>query len=182
MSALTVAHVGNSPPKPGRIAVKQSFAVATVTMASNKHPAAAALARIFPSPAYLETKSPEGPRPQPSHPPDLQPRRAGQDAMRLRRKEERADSNGFSRAAVDAVGVGRREAFGVRQLAAALVLCRKQRVCPHMAPFGLAADPNGFSRPAADAVGVGKREAFGVRQLAAALFLCTNNVPGTRSA
>ncbi|NLH75390.1 MAG: hypothetical protein GX456_20285 [Verrucomicrobia bacterium] len=43
--------------------------------------------------------------------------------MRLLRKEERADSNGFSRAAVDAVGVSRREAFGVRQLAAALVSC-----------------------------------------------------------
>ncbi|NLH71881.1 MAG: hypothetical protein GX456_02370 [Verrucomicrobia bacterium] len=34
-----------------------------------------------------------------------------------------ADPDGFSRAAVDAVGVGRREAFGVRQLAAALVSC-----------------------------------------------------------
>ncbi|NLH72222.1 MAG: hypothetical protein GX456_04140 [Verrucomicrobia bacterium] len=34
-----------------------------------------------------------------------------------------ADSDGFSRAAADAVGVGRREAFGVRQLAAALFLC-----------------------------------------------------------
>ena len=31
-----------------------------------------------------------------------------------------ADPNGFSRAAADAVGVGRREVFGVRQLAAAL--------------------------------------------------------------
>ncbi|NLH71654.1 MAG: hypothetical protein GX456_01210 [Verrucomicrobia bacterium] len=34
-----------------------------------------------------------------------------------------ADPNGFSRAGADAVGVGRREAFGVRQLAAALSLC-----------------------------------------------------------
>jgi len=33
------------------------------------------------------------------------------------------DPNGFSRAAPDAVGVGRREAFGVRQLAAALSSC-----------------------------------------------------------
>ncbi len=33
------------------------------------------------------------------------------------------DPDGFSRAAVDAVGVVRREAFGVRQLAAALLLC-----------------------------------------------------------
>ncbi|MGC8988723.1 MAG: hypothetical protein ACP5MD_01220 [Verrucomicrobiia bacterium] len=30
-----------------------------------------------------------------------------------------ADPNGFSRAAADAVGLGRREALGVRQLAAA---------------------------------------------------------------
>ncbi len=42
--------------------------------------------------------------------------------LRLRRKEERADPNGFSRVAADAVGVGRREALGVRQLAAALSL------------------------------------------------------------
>ncbi|NLH72120.1 MAG: hypothetical protein GX456_03590 [Verrucomicrobia bacterium] len=34
-----------------------------------------------------------------------------------------ADPDGFSRAAGDAVGVGRREALGVRQLAAALFLC-----------------------------------------------------------
>ncbi|HOK76312.1 MAG TPA: hypothetical protein PLW35_01150 [Verrucomicrobiota bacterium] len=34
-----------------------------------------------------------------------------------------ADPDGFSRAAADAMGVGRREAFGVRQLAAALFLC-----------------------------------------------------------
>ncbi|NLH72804.1 MAG: hypothetical protein GX456_07100 [Verrucomicrobia bacterium] len=34
-----------------------------------------------------------------------------------------ADPDGFSGAAADAVGVGRREAFGVRQLAAALFLC-----------------------------------------------------------
>ncbi|NLH74168.1 MAG: hypothetical protein GX456_14025, partial [Verrucomicrobia bacterium] len=33
-----------------------------------------------------------------------------------------ANPNGFSRAAADALGVGRREAFGVRQLAAALFL------------------------------------------------------------
>ncbi len=56
------------------------------------------------------------------------------------------------------------------------VLKPKQRVCPHMAPFALAADRNGFSRAAADAVGVGCREAFGVRQLAAALFSFPNNV------
>ncbi|NLH75229.1 MAG: hypothetical protein GX456_19460, partial [Verrucomicrobia bacterium] len=58
---------------------------------------------------------------------------------------------------LDAVGIGRREAFGVRQLAAALSFGTnkapgtgsawrtKQRVCPHMASFDLAADPNGFS-------------------------------------
>ncbi|NLH72069.1 MAG: hypothetical protein GX456_03330, partial [Verrucomicrobia bacterium] len=74
------------------------------------------------------------------------------------------------------MGVGRCEAFGVRQLAAAFVSMHKQRVCPNMAPFGLAADPDGFSRAAVGGVGVGRREAFGVRQLAAALFLCTNNV------
>ncbi|HOK77080.1 MAG TPA: hypothetical protein PLW35_05085 [Verrucomicrobiota bacterium] len=34
-----------------------------------------------------------------------------------------ADPDGFTRAAADAVGVGRREALGVRQLAAALSLC-----------------------------------------------------------
>ncbi|NLH75073.1 MAG: hypothetical protein GX456_18655 [Verrucomicrobia bacterium] len=34
-----------------------------------------------------------------------------------------ADPNSFARAAADAVGGGRREAFGVRQLAAALFLC-----------------------------------------------------------
>ncbi|NLH71924.1 MAG: hypothetical protein GX456_02590 [Verrucomicrobia bacterium] len=34
-----------------------------------------------------------------------------------------ADSNGSSRAAADAVGAGWREAFGVRQLAAALFSC-----------------------------------------------------------
>ncbi|NLH72570.1 MAG: hypothetical protein GX456_05910 [Verrucomicrobia bacterium] len=34
-----------------------------------------------------------------------------------------ADPNGISRGAAYAVGVGRREAFGVRQLAAALFLC-----------------------------------------------------------
>ncbi|HOK76702.1 MAG TPA: hypothetical protein PLW35_03160 [Verrucomicrobiota bacterium] len=33
-----------------------------------------------------------------------------------------ADPDGLSRAAADAVGVGRREAFGVRQLAAALFM------------------------------------------------------------
>ncbi len=44
-------------------------------------------------------------------------------ALRLHRTEERADRPGFSRADADAVGVGRREAFGVRQLAAALSSC-----------------------------------------------------------
>ncbi|NLH72188.1 MAG: hypothetical protein GX456_03965 [Verrucomicrobia bacterium] len=73
------------------------------------------------------------------------------------------------------MGVGRREAFGVRQLAAAFFMPR-QRVCPHVAPFDLAADPDGFCRAAADAVGVGRREAFGVWQLAAALSSCPNNV------
>ncbi|NLH73179.1 MAG: hypothetical protein GX456_09020 [Verrucomicrobia bacterium] len=34
-----------------------------------------------------------------------------------------ADPDGFSPAASDALGVGMREAFGVRQLAAALFLC-----------------------------------------------------------
>ncbi|NLH72933.1 MAG: hypothetical protein GX456_07755 [Verrucomicrobia bacterium] len=34
-----------------------------------------------------------------------------------------ADPDGFSRFAADAVGVGRREALGVRQLAAPLLLC-----------------------------------------------------------
>ncbi|NLH75283.1 MAG: hypothetical protein GX456_19735 [Verrucomicrobia bacterium] len=34
-----------------------------------------------------------------------------------------ADPDGFTRAAADAVGVGRPEALGVRQLAAALLLC-----------------------------------------------------------
>ncbi|NLH74129.1 MAG: hypothetical protein GX456_13815 [Verrucomicrobia bacterium] len=55
------------------------------------------------------------------------------------------DPNGFSCAAADALGVGRREAFGVRQLAAALFLCTnnlpgtrsalrtKQRACPRIA-------------------------------------------------
>ncbi|NLH72823.1 MAG: hypothetical protein GX456_07195, partial [Verrucomicrobia bacterium] len=87
------------------------------------------------------------------------------------------------------MGVGRREALGVRQLAAALSSCsnnvpvpisawhRKQRVCPHMASFDLADNPDGFYRSAADAVGVGRREALGVRQLAAALFAFTNSVP-----
>ncbi|HOK76162.1 MAG TPA: hypothetical protein PLW35_00400 [Verrucomicrobiota bacterium] len=55
--------------------------------------------------------------------PDLQPPWAGEYALRLHRKEQRADPNGFSRVAADAVGVGRREALGVRQLAAALFLC-----------------------------------------------------------
>ncbi|NLH75189.1 MAG: hypothetical protein GX456_19260 [Verrucomicrobia bacterium] len=36
-----------------------------------------------------------------------------------------ADPNGISRAAADALRVGRREALGVRQLAAALFLCAK---------------------------------------------------------
>ncbi|NLH75002.1 MAG: hypothetical protein GX456_18295 [Verrucomicrobia bacterium] len=43
--------------------------------------------------------------------------------LRLRRNEERADPNRFSPAAADAVAVGRREALGVRQLAAALFSC-----------------------------------------------------------
>ncbi|MDH7503412.1 MAG: hypothetical protein QHJ82_11980, partial [Verrucomicrobiota bacterium] len=50
--------------------------------------------------------------------------RAGKYALRLRRWEERADQAPTARgAAADAVGVGRREALGVRQLAAALFLC-----------------------------------------------------------
>jgi len=81
------------------------------------------LARIFPSPAQPEPKSPDWQRPPAIAPPDLQPRRAGKYALRLRRKEERADPDGFSRAAADAVGVGGREALGVRQLAAALFSC-----------------------------------------------------------
>jgi len=40
------------------------------------------------------------------------PRRAAKYPLQLRRKEERADPNGFSRAAADAVGVGGREALG----------------------------------------------------------------------
>ncbi|NLH71544.1 MAG: hypothetical protein GX456_00660 [Verrucomicrobia bacterium] len=43
-----------------------------------------------------------------------------------------ADPDGFSDAAADAVGGARREAFGVRQLAAAFLM-REQRVCPHAA-------------------------------------------------
>ncbi|NLH73938.1 MAG: hypothetical protein GX456_12860 [Verrucomicrobia bacterium] len=43
--------------------------------------------------------------------PDLQPRRAGKYGLRLCRKEERPDPNGFSRAAADAVRVGRHEAL-----------------------------------------------------------------------
>ncbi|HOK78368.1 MAG TPA: hypothetical protein PLW35_11690 [Verrucomicrobiota bacterium] len=44
--------------------------------------------------------------------------------MRLRRWKERADQTSTARgAAADAVRVGRREALGVRQLAAALFLC-----------------------------------------------------------
>ncbi|NLH74302.1 MAG: hypothetical protein GX456_14710 [Verrucomicrobia bacterium] len=61
-----------------------------------------------------------------------------------------ADPNGFSRATADAVGVGKREALGVRQLAAALFLCannvprtrsawyHKQCVCPHICIRGVA--------------------------------------------
>ncbi|NLH72259.1 MAG: hypothetical protein GX456_04325 [Verrucomicrobia bacterium] len=41
----------------------------------------------------------------------------------MTRFDRAADPDGFSRAAADAVGVGRREALGVRQLAAALFLC-----------------------------------------------------------
>ncbi|HOK77000.1 MAG TPA: hypothetical protein PLW35_04670 [Verrucomicrobiota bacterium] len=74
------------------------------------------------------------------------------------------------------MSVGRREAFGVRRLAAALFFCTNSVPVPIMAPFDRAADPNGFSRAAAGAVSVGRREALGVRQLAAALFFCTNNV------
>ncbi|NLH73906.1 MAG: hypothetical protein GX456_12700 [Verrucomicrobia bacterium] len=45
------------------------------------------------------------------------------------------DPNGFARAAADAVGGGRREAFGVRQLAAALFLC------PYNEPVTLSDSP-----------------------------------------
>ncbi|HOK76526.1 MAG TPA: hypothetical protein PLW35_02260 [Verrucomicrobiota bacterium] len=76
---------------------------------------------MFRSPAGPEPKSPDGQRPRLLHPADVQPRRAGKYALRLRRKEERADPNGFACAAADAMGVGRREALGVRQLAAALL-------------------------------------------------------------
>ncbi len=41
-----------------------------------------------------------------------------------------ADPDGFSRATADAVGVGRREAFGVRQLAAAFFLCANNMSVP----------------------------------------------------
>ncbi|NLH74529.1 MAG: hypothetical protein GX456_15885 [Verrucomicrobia bacterium] len=47
-----------------------------------------------------------------------------------------ADPDGFSRAAADAVGVGRREAFGVRQLAAALSLCTNNVSVPISASEG----------------------------------------------
>jgi len=99
-----------------------------------------------------------------------------------------ADPDGFSRAAADAVGVGSREAFGVRQLAAALFSCPnnvsgtisawrpKQSACPHI---GIAMVFHALPRML---LGVGSREAFGVRQLAAALFSCPNNVSGTISA
>ncbi|HOK78684.1 MAG TPA: hypothetical protein PLW35_13315, partial [Verrucomicrobiota bacterium] len=50
--------------------------------------------------------------------------------MRLRRKERCANPNGSSRAAADAVGGARREAFGVRQLAAALCFCPKNVSVP----------------------------------------------------
>ncbi|NLH72841.1 MAG: hypothetical protein GX456_07285 [Verrucomicrobia bacterium] len=40
------------------------------------------------------------------------------------------DRDGISRAAADAVGGGRREAFGVLQLAAALLLCAKNVSVP----------------------------------------------------
>ncbi|NLH73435.1 MAG: hypothetical protein GX456_10315 [Verrucomicrobia bacterium] len=46
------------------------------------------------------------------------------------------DPDGYSRAAADAVGVGRREALGVRQLAAALFLC------PHNASFPISHIPH----------------------------------------
>jgi len=42
-----------------------------------------------------------------------------------------ADPNGISPAAVDAVGVGRREAFGVRQLAAALPYAQTTCLSPY---------------------------------------------------
>ncbi|NLH74293.1 MAG: hypothetical protein GX456_14665 [Verrucomicrobia bacterium] len=45
------------------------------------------------------------------------------------------DPNGFSRAAADAVGVGRREALGVRQLAAAFFLCTNNVSVPISAPI-----------------------------------------------
>ncbi|NLH73275.1 MAG: hypothetical protein GX456_09500, partial [Verrucomicrobia bacterium] len=48
-----------------------------------------------------------------------------------------ADPDGFPRATADAVGVGRREAFGVRQLAAALSLCPNNvsvPIWPHSIP------------------------------------------------
>ena len=57
------------------------------------------------------------------------PRRAAKSLLRLGRKEERAHPNSFSRAAAAALGVGRREALGVRQLAAALFLFYAQTTC-----------------------------------------------------
>ncbi|NLH73317.1 MAG: hypothetical protein GX456_09715 [Verrucomicrobia bacterium] len=48
-----------------------------------------------------------------------------------------ADPNGISPAAADAVGVGRREAFGVRQLAAALFLCPNNVSVPISASEGV---------------------------------------------
>jgi len=48
-----------------------------------------------------------------------------------------ADPDGFSRAAADALGVGKREAFGVRQLAAAFFLCANNMsvpIRPHSIP------------------------------------------------
>ncbi|NLH74967.1 MAG: hypothetical protein GX456_18115 [Verrucomicrobia bacterium] len=91
------------------------------------------------------------------------------------------------------MGVGRREAFGVRRLAAALSSCPNNVPVPishhsisPLIPMVSHALPRmhwalaGAKR--LHAAGVGRREAFGVRRLAAALFLCPNNVPGTISA
>ncbi|NLH72346.1 MAG: hypothetical protein GX456_04765 [Verrucomicrobia bacterium] len=50
-----------------------------------------------------------------------------------------ADPNGISPAAVDAVGVGRREAFGVRQLAAALPYAQTTCLSPYRHPRGSSA-------------------------------------------
>ncbi|HOK77770.1 MAG TPA: hypothetical protein PLW35_08625, partial [Verrucomicrobiota bacterium] len=91
------------------------------------------------------------------------------------------------------VGIGRREAFGVRQLAAALSSFPNNvsvPIWPHSIWPLIPMVPNALlpmqwvlaGAKLLDAVGVGRREAFGVRQLAAALFPCRNNVPRIRSA